>query len=59
MECSAGSSGHPCASRSVCDHAGDMQPEEKKQRALAVADTLNLTKALNNYVGSAMIKGIR
>ena len=32
--------------------------EEKKRRALDVADLLGLTKALDNMVGSAMIKGI-
>lgn len=36
-----------------------MPAAEKEQRALAVADMLNLTKALNNYVGSSLLKGIR
>ncbi len=32
---------------------------EKQDRALAVAETLNLTKTLDSYVGDSMLKGIR
>jgi hypothetical protein len=36
-----------------------MSRADKEQRALAVADMLNLTKALDSYVGSELLKGIR
>lgn len=37
----------------------DVPAAEKEQRALAVADMLNLTKALDACVGSSLIQGIR
>ncbi len=37
----------------------EMSAADKAHRAMAVADMLNLTKALDNYVGSALLKGIR
>ena len=37
---------------------GSMSHAEKEQRALDIAELLNLQKSLDNVVGSAMLKGI-
>lgn len=37
---------------------GSMDASAKKQRALDVAEMLNLTKSLDNVVGSSLMKGI-